>query len=210
MLNIEPILKKLSEDRPIFHSEADFQHALAWEIHKKYPKVSIRLEISSDRPDKRERIDILIRNKNEICAIELKYKKTEINIIHNKELFNLRPDIAQDISRYDFIKDITRLERYVGSHPKSIGYAIILTNDDLYWRDGIRGINSKDFFLNEGRILKKEKKMDWHSNTGNGTKKGREKPLELQRDYHLHWKEYSTINELPKKNKFHYLLLKVI
>lgn len=28
-----PVLRKLSTKRPVFHSVADFQHALAWQIH---------------------------------------------------------------------------------------------------------------------------------------------------------------------------------
>lgn len=43
-LDIEKCMKSLSEKRPIFHSEADFQFALAWEIQKEYPKANVRLE----------------------------------------------------------------------------------------------------------------------------------------------------------------------
>ena len=31
-MNIEEILSCLAEKRPVFHSEADFQHALAWQF----------------------------------------------------------------------------------------------------------------------------------------------------------------------------------
>ena len=33
-LLVSDALEALAEQRPIFHSEADFQHAIAWEIHK--------------------------------------------------------------------------------------------------------------------------------------------------------------------------------
>ena len=36
------ILTDLAEKRSIFHSEADFQHALAWEMHRR--EYDIRLE----------------------------------------------------------------------------------------------------------------------------------------------------------------------
>ncbi|MHA1248351.1 MAG: hypothetical protein ACTSRP_00020 [Candidatus Helarchaeota archaeon] len=38
------ILEKLGEERSIFHSEKDFQHALACKIHELYLQFKIRLE----------------------------------------------------------------------------------------------------------------------------------------------------------------------
>jgi hypothetical protein len=44
MFNFAAILGALALKRPIFHSEADFQHAVAWEIHSRRPELSVRLE----------------------------------------------------------------------------------------------------------------------------------------------------------------------
>ena len=44
MIKMTDILNQLSNDRPIFHSEADFKHALAWKIHETYSNLNIRLE----------------------------------------------------------------------------------------------------------------------------------------------------------------------
>lgn len=33
MFDVEAVLRDLALKRPIFHSEADFQHAVAWEVH---------------------------------------------------------------------------------------------------------------------------------------------------------------------------------
>ena len=41
---IHEFRKNLAKYRKIFHSEADFQHALAWQIHKEMPDCKIRLE----------------------------------------------------------------------------------------------------------------------------------------------------------------------
>jgi len=41
---LQKVIHLLSKERPLFHSEADFQHALAWAIHKNYPDVEVRLE----------------------------------------------------------------------------------------------------------------------------------------------------------------------
>src|SRR6185437_6665932 len=100
--DIETTLKHLAGDRPIFHSEADFQHALAWKIHELYPHAYIRLEVPSGNSDRRERIDIVVANGTQKVAIELKYKKRAIKAVVNREKFALTNDGAQDIGRYDF------------------------------------------------------------------------------------------------------------
>ena len=43
-LSVSAVLTALAKQRPIFHSEADFQHAIAWEMHKHLPRASVRLE----------------------------------------------------------------------------------------------------------------------------------------------------------------------
>lgn len=55
MIDIEQVLKELAKKRPVFHSEADFQHALAWEIQITYPDANIRLEkpFQFDKLDKK-------------------------------------------------------------------------------------------------------------------------------------------------------------
>jgi hypothetical protein len=32
------LMSRLSASRPVFHSEADFHHALAWESHQTWPQ----------------------------------------------------------------------------------------------------------------------------------------------------------------------------
>ncbi len=44
MVNISEILSSLAQYRPVFHSEADFQHTFAWEIHRWSPGASVRLK----------------------------------------------------------------------------------------------------------------------------------------------------------------------
>ena len=48
----------------------------------------------------------------------------------------LRNDGVQDLGRYDFIKDIERIERIAAHVPQAEGYALLLTNDSSYWRNG--------------------------------------------------------------------------
>lgn len=51
MNEIEPasLLDELASTRPIFHSEADFQHALAMLIARQHPTARLRLETRPHR-----------------------------------------------------------------------------------------------------------------------------------------------------------------
>jgi hypothetical protein len=207
-LDIEQALGRLALERQLFHSEADFQHALAWKIHEQHPDVKIRLEVPSGRSDKSDRIDIVIKGKNKSHALELKYKKRKLDLVSDGEKFNLRGDVAHDISRYDFIKDVVRLERYISGTENTTGYAILLTNDDLYWRESTRGVNSAAFFLHEGRTLESDVTLAWHEGTGDGTKKGRTDAFKLRSNYTIHWRDYSKLSDAPGAT-FRYVLLEI-
>lgn len=71
-LDLMQVLVDLSSSRSIFHSEADFQHALAWQIHMADPLVDVRLETRATRD---ERLDLLVRRRDLglTTAFELKY-----------------------------------------------------------------------------------------------------------------------------------------
>jgi len=207
-LDLERTLKLLAIERPVFYSEADFQHALAWKIHEQYSNSRIRLEVPSGNFDKRERIDIIAYDNGQKYAIELKYKKKRLTVVVDGETFALSDDGAQDISRYDVFKDIVRLERYVAAADNTTGYAIFLTNDDLYWRESSRGINSAAFFLHEARRVDAGTAYAWHERTGDGTRKGREQALTIRTSYTLRWNDYSRVSEQPQA-RFRYLLLHV-
>jgi hypothetical protein len=44
MIDVQLAMKTLAAHRPIFHSEADFQHEFAWQLRTMLPHVSVRLE----------------------------------------------------------------------------------------------------------------------------------------------------------------------
>ena len=135
MLDLTQVLKALGEKRPVFHSEADFQHALAWEIHNAKPDASIRLELPVRADDGRAvHIDLLVICDHLRFAIELKYKTASLDARRGSEQFSLRPHSAQDSGRYDFLSDVARLERYVASEQDATGFALLLSNDGLYWK----------------------------------------------------------------------------
>lgn len=212
------ILEELSKERPVFHSEADFQFALAWKIQGTYPDSKIRLEKCIDDMY----IDIIVKMDGEEVPIELKYKtrnkskedKTKKSVpFEDKygESFNLKNQGAQDQARYDFVKDISRIEDLVINDVNKMnhGYAVILTNDETYWNEPKKGPTNCESF----RIHKKELKEgchDWKSGTSEGTKQGRVSPIILKKQYTLEWSDYSSFEGRNyNDSKFQFLIVEV-
>jgi hypothetical protein len=209
LLDLNQVLESLAMKRPVFHSEADFQHALAWEIHDVKPDASIRLELPVRANDGRAvHIDLLVICDHQHFAIELKYKTALLDASRDTENFSLRGQAAQDCGRYDFLSDVVRLERYVTSVPNSIGYAVLLSNDRLYWEKSGRANMSANFWVHDTRIIEPAE-LPW---IGSGYTKGREKPILCQSRLSCSWRDYSTIKESDstmKNGRFRYLLLTV-
>jgi hypothetical protein len=190
MIEVREILDIIAKKRPIFHSEADFQHTFAWEIHQKLPNASVRLELPVQVKHQYLHIDIWIKNQDEVLAVELKYKTRGLSVQIDNEQYRLKNQSAQDVGRYDFIKDIQRLEHVASEQSNFIGYAVLLTNDSAYWiKPASRDTVDADFRINDGRIL--EGVFDWGANASDGTKKNREQPLELRSKYVVQWENFS-------------------
>jgi hypothetical protein len=205
-MDIVRIIRLLARQRPMFHSEADFQLALAWEIQKQHPHYSIRLEYKPKNIPDRIFLDIYIENKSEQYAIELKYKTRAIKHQHGKELFTLLDQSAQDIGRFDFLYDVGRLEQVVGSQKKTNGYALLITNDFSYWNKSNRKTVDSDFRLHEGRKIKGN--LKWGSKASMGTKKGRNFAIKLHGIYNAKWQNYSCPSD-DKYGTFKYLLFRI-
>ena len=207
MKRIEQLMKGLAAQRPIFHSEADFQFALAWEIQKRNPTLQVRLERPFEgESDSRRRLDIFVKSKSDYAlAIELKYltKKFEDEI--EGEEFSLQNQSASAIRRYNVVKDIERLETIVFQKPLAYaGLAIVLTNDGGYWNKP-RKKNTIDaaFRLDTDRKYLPSGKLSWSKDTSEGTKDGREDDIHLKHEYRIGWKKY------PGGYGFRYLAIPV-
>jgi hypothetical protein len=202
------ILNDLSYKRPIFYSEADFQHSIAWYLHLLFPDSNLRLEKRVVVAEEAFYVDIVFINSDSEIPIEVKYKTRAISAKIDNEIFQLKSHGAQDLGRYDFIKDIVRVEKVVASTGKGkVGYVLFLTNDSAYWKESNwqRETVYKEFEINDGRILKG--KLSWKDHVGPGTTRGREQPLTLMGNYKLEWKEYSDLNSTY--GKFRYLIVEI-
>ena len=185
-LNIHEILAKLAQERPLFHSEADFQHALSWQLHLDHPEGRIRLEYPYDR-EKRIFVDIVFSIGVQTYWLELKYKTAILEHRENKEKFTLKYQGAYNHTRYDFLSDIARLENLVRDDTHR-GFAILLTNSKLLWSDTDSHTYDAAFRVHENSYIKGTR--HWDANIG-GAKKGREAPIVLRGRYRNHWREYS-------------------
>lgn len=198
-MDINEIISLLANDRKVFHSEADFQFSIAWKIKDIYPDANVRLEyINNDIKDMH--IDILVILEDYVIPIELKYVTKFFDGIDNDEKFILKNHGAQDLRRYDFVKDIKRIE-YCKEKLENFkeGYAIMITNDKAYYKE----YNSNnitvchDFRIHNGKVL--EKDLSWKNNPSLGTIKGRESNIILSGNYDLLWDNYSCINNTEFK-----------
>ena len=199
------VMEALARSRPVFHSESDFKHALSWQVQLDHPAMRVRQEVGNliEGLDRRY-VDIWFPDSG--TAVELKYRTAPAAIRLDDEHFDLKEQGATLNGRYDFWHDVARLEEVVLSGRAKQGYAILLTNDHLYWDTGRRNTFDRQFRTHEGREVTAT--LAWAPGTGSGTTKHRENPLTLRGTYRTHWREYS--NPQGTGNiRFRYLLLHV-
>lgn len=190
MLDIHDLMRSLSASRPVFHSERDFQLAFAWGIHEMIPNCAVRLEY---KPFASEALYLDIWLPTLGTAIELKYKTRQLWLESNQEKYFLEDQGAQNLSRYDFLVDVHRLERTVEERESAKrGFAVMLTNDRSYWDPPRHGGNETDdaaFRIHEGREF--FGKLEWSHSERLRAKRTRKNPIVLSDSYHLHWYDYS-------------------
>lgn len=208
MIDIVSIVRNLAQNRPVFHSEADFQHAVAWSLHMNYPDSELRLEVPITTPLGTLYVDLLVHQDGAVHFMELKYKSRTIDIHIDGERFQLQNHGAQPLGRYDFWKDVQRLESIASMDPSYSGTAIILTNDSAYWRHSrSKADTSTAFSLGDGR--KVSGVLEWSDRASEGTKRGREESIKLKGNYTVEWADYSSVDS-RNYSQFRYLSIPVV
>lgn len=205
-LDIHALMEGLAERRPIFRVERDFQNSLSEYIAESTPDREFSLEFPPFR-NEMKRLDIWLPKSQTL--IELKYKTQKLHIRNNGKIFDLKEQSADDQARYDFLKDIQRLERAVEEGVAKCGYAIMLTNESLYWRPSPTRMrtNFDEFRIHEGKNV--TGRMVWGPNAGPGTiTRDREAPISLKGSYTMNWRDYSQL-EAERNNRFRYLAVHV-
>lgn len=201
------LLGRLAAHRPVFHSEADFQHAFAWEAHMMDLSLQVRLET---HPEPNMRLDLLLSRPDlrKHTAVELKYLTALWTGAVGGEHFALKNHGAQDVRSYDVVKDISRLERFVAGNIGWNGVFVAVTNDPSFWRPVTHGrtTNADAFRIYEGVTLAGSR--EWGPDTGAGTMKGRESAIELVGTHVLKWRDYARVDS-SARGRFRLLTLEV-
>ncbi len=150
------------------------------------------------------RIDIALRKFDEWFILELKYKTDAISKIISRfgETLNgkhliVKHQGAQNLSMYDFWKDVHRIE-IVKRRFNSVvgGIALFLTNDKYYPKGPKEGVSCSKFSIAEG-THGTDKSWQGTSDTDNPN-------FKMQQPYTLHW-ETASIGDYG----FRYILLHV-
>ena len=223
---IKECLDDLLIERPIFHSEADFQHEFAIKLRDHGFRVRLEKPYRSAKvtgKDKYVYLDIYLEYKKKRIGVELKYKTREkLGLKWDGEAFNLRSHHAQNLGRYDFIKDISRLHDL--RDPKKtdltidFGYAVLLTNDSAYYEYSKRCHESKfgtSFLLksHDGNAVLKKGNLRWKQGYNiDSVGKLRNKAITLEKDYPLQWSpvpDGSKGENFKWLKEFQYLLVSV-
>ncbi|MYA18960.1 MAG: hypothetical protein F4Z25_01525 [Chloroflexi bacterium] len=208
-LDLPAALAALAEQRPVFHSEADFQFALAWVIREHHPRIEVRLERPVTLDGRRGHVDIWVRDADGEKAIELKYWVREGELTVAGESFQHR-GWAGDIERCGLWKDVARIERLIGSGLAGRGFVIGLANLVGCWVEPRREwerTNDAAFRLHEGRRVGGT--LDWAEKTAASTRSLCSAPVTLRGSYLTRWREFSMPEPGLAGGEFRYLLLDV-
>ncbi|WP_280470570.1 hypothetical protein [Nocardia farcinica] len=194
-------MDELARHRPLFHSERDFQLALALVLADDVAQLRLEKALSVSEPvggRRRLAVDVLGKLNGNRIALELKYPKKRLRAEVEGEVFDLRDSGAPDLDAAAIWRDVQRIERLILDGAIEAGASITLTNYP-FWSERTTTARSQayEFRLWDGR------------NVGPGTlqwklKGGRVgERLTFESGYRCSWRRFGADAELG----FRYLLL---
>ena len=197
--DIIQIIVALSKVRRLFWSEDDFKFAFATQIRLKFGNAAeIRLEKRyKGENGKNSYTDIVVRMGGRNFPIELKYKTAEGTYADlNNEAVGLMTHSAVDLGCYAYLKDINRLEYLAKTDPDfERGFAIILTNEPLYYMDTGRSSVYDAFKIYDGKTV--SGMLDWDRSNYDIEKLPSwlksHTAFELTGSYDMNWRNYGSV-----------------
>jgi hypothetical protein len=203
-MEIETVLQSLKANKPIFHSEKDFQDSLANALESSGFE-EVRLEVAGFDDligvsgENSRRIDIIIGDK---IAIELKYPKDKCSVDYGGQRYDLKGAKSVIKGRYRLWKDVWRVEQLVRHGIVKTGYAIILTNRP-FWEKNKKQDWLIDFATHQGRNVSGS--LSLRHDLGGVRKEFpemRKHRFDYEYSYKVDWKEWSTFNCQAGKFKY--------
>jgi hypothetical protein len=186
---LDTAMAELAMTRPLFHSEFDWQFALAWQLQTDLPAARLRLE-QPQPVQPRLQLDLLLAVDGRRYGIELKYPRNKLTAVIDGEEFVLSAG-APDSERRAAVRDVMRCEQLVRGGIVDAAATVVLTSLPI-WEPpcGDRPVQDAAFRLHEGRVLTGE--LDWTETTPAGTRGEGIGPLAIAGRYLLTWKDYSS------------------
>lgn len=214
--DIKEFLNKELKEGKIFLNECDFQMNLSLFLtHIKGYKVYLEYEVPLDFLEKANEtypfankgninIDIVIEKEGLFYPIELKYKSKKATI--NFERFgeaksvSLKDQSRIPMSRYDFWKDVARLE-FLKNNFNQVpgGLCIFLTNNQIY--------TNKEKGVSEMFTMEKNKPHSGELKFKEGKLEGKNYPFLLLKSYQID--EWYKVKNEKTEILFHYCIVRV-
>lgn len=204
----------ITSRRELMFNELDFQLRLALALLKSGRYDDIDVEYSLPRSiiadydwDSSLRIDLVASRAGEYCPVELKHPTRAVNrpITRFGRDFPgetvMKNQGAQDLVRYNFWKDVRRLELLRRIFPAvSGGVAVMLTNDSSYTRPPRPASKCAPFSMHPGHSVGGGT-VDWF---GTPAVIATHPPFTLDGTYSLTWRQ-TAIDGIP----YYYTILKI-
>ena len=213
---LEKILTRVAARRPVFHSEADFQHELALELGRSHH--AVRLEVPIQIKIKNQQVgielDLLATDPESevVSAIELKYITAPLEVTNGGESFSLSANWGTNLSLFDALADFERVGAAIMAGKAKQGFTILLTNSTTAWSRDVMNtsILARAFSIHEGRQLFAGEALDWcppSPGVGSVSKKRLfpYAPVQIPKDQRCRWRDYSRVN--GANGIFRYLML---
>ncbi|MBP5572407.1 MAG: hypothetical protein J6X39_07035 [Bacteroidales bacterium] len=195
----------LETNEELLFNERDFQMHLATFLRRtgNYDDVDVEYyvplsELTGYIWDNELRMDVLVRKGKEYLPIELKYKTKTVRkklLRFNEEVSGevevMKNQGAQDLGKYDFWKDVRRIEivrKRFGAIKN--GLAVFVTNDPAYLKAGRESSNHFKFSMIEGVNGKEKHWLDKDS-----TCCKTHPDFEVEKDYSIHW-DSKTVEDI--------------
>lgn len=195
----------LDTNTELLFNERDFQMHLATFLRQTchYDDVDVEYyvplsELENYIWNNELRIDVLVRKGDEYLPIELKYKTKSVKKRIPRFGEQVPSDVevmknqgAQDLGKYDFWKDVRRIE-IVRKRFKTIknGLAVFVTNDPSYLQRGRDNSNHIKFSMTEGNHSEEKHWID-----KNSTCCITHPDFDVEKEYSIHW-DTSVIEDI--------------
>lgn len=220
----EDVCRFLDENDKLLFNERDLQMNLAVYLKERgyYDRVEVEYYIPAEMlPDykkmdpKNDRLylDIVVVKDGMYVPIELKYKTKEIGLeierfgelsteaSHNTEKDVLKNQGAQNLGRYNFWKDVKRIELVKQKFDAVLGgVTVFVTNDALYLKQPAKRSSNILFSMADGKhVMRKH----WRKADGKLAKKYPN--FEVEKEYSIQWSK----KDVAPNVQLHYCTLTI-